>query len=199
VLRDALSHLPPIYSCDAVRQIERRYLATATPSLMERAGAAASAEALRMMRGCRGRVLVAAGPGNNGGDAFVVARHHTTPVRRDGGLCRRPEALTADPAPPSAWKGARGEIIRDIPDQSYSLVIDGLFGIGLQRPVTGQYADWIERINQFRCPVLALTSPRPGLGHRLHARQCRARHPHRHFHRLEARLLTLDGPDCCGT
>ncbi len=202
MLRDALSHLPPIYSCDAVRQIERRYLANATPSLMERAGAAASAEALRMMRGCRGRVLVAAGPGNNGGDAFVVARHlYNTGYDVMVAFAGDPKRLTADAgAAYAAWKGARGEIIRDIPDQSYSLVIDGLFGIGLQRPVTGQYADWIERINQFRCPVLALDIP-SGLDSDtgcMLGNAVRATHTAT-FIALKPGLLTLDGPDCCGT
>lgn len=202
VLRDALSHLPPIYSCDTVRQIERRYLANATPSLMERAGAAAAAEALRLMQGCRGRVLVAAGPGNNGGDAFVVARHlYNTGYDVTVAFAGDPKRLTADAGTAyAAWKSAKGETVADIPPQDFSLVIDGLFGIGLQRPVSGLYADWIERINQFDCPILALDIP-SGLDSdtgRILGNAVRATHT-ASFIALKPGLLTLDGPDCCGT
>src|SRR3954466_11076751 len=66
----------PVYRTSEVRQIEAAALATRpSPPLMERAGLAA-AEIARDVCGDRGRaVLVIAGPGNNGGDAFVVARH----------------------------------------------------------------------------------------------------------------------------
>ena len=66
----------PVYRNAGLREIEAAALAAhPAPSLMERAGRAA-AEIARKVSADRGRgVLVIAGPGNNGGDAFVVARH----------------------------------------------------------------------------------------------------------------------------
>ncbi|HEV7821723.1 MAG TPA: NAD(P)H-hydrate epimerase, partial [Burkholderiales bacterium] len=66
----------PVCRTAEVRQIEAAALAThPVPPLMERAGLAA-AEIARAVCADRGRgILVVAGPGNNGGDAFVVARH----------------------------------------------------------------------------------------------------------------------------
>ena len=68
------THNAPIYLTADVRAIETA-AASSSPPLMERAGLAA-ADVAREVAGGNGRpVLVLAGPGNNGGDAFVLARH----------------------------------------------------------------------------------------------------------------------------
>lgn len=202
MLRDLLSNLPPIYGCDAVRQIERRFVPNAIPTLMERAGAAAAAEVLRTLQGKRGKVLIAAGPGNNGGDAFVVARH----LRQTGydvtlAFAGDPARLAADAHSAwSAWVSAGGDMVAEIPSIPFDLAVDGLFGIGLQRPITGLYADWIECLNQMTCPVLALDIP-SGLDSdtgRVLGRAVRATHTAT-FIALKPGMLTLDGPDHCGT
>ena len=64
----------PLYLTSGIRELETRALANlAGPGLMERAGLAA-AEIARAITATGGRILIVAGPGNNGGDAFVVAR-----------------------------------------------------------------------------------------------------------------------------
>jgi NAD(P)H-hydrate repair Nnr-like enzyme with NAD(P)H-hydrate epimerase domain len=59
--------------CAELRELETRY-ADARPPLMERAGKAAAELALRLLGTRQARVLICAGPGNNGGDARVMAR-----------------------------------------------------------------------------------------------------------------------------
>ena len=87
----------------------------------------------------------------------------------------------------------------DIPQQSFALAIDGLFGIGLARPLAGRYAQIIDTINALACPVLALDVP-SGLdadtgrvmGVAVKATRTAT------FIALKPGLLTLDGPDHCG-
>jgi hypothetical protein len=78
-------------------------------------------------------------------------------------------------------------------------VVDALFGIGLQRPLDGRYADWIATLNAQPCPRLALDIP-SGLdadtGRRLGP--CFAASHTVSFIALKPGLLTLDGPDQCG-
>ena len=129
-------------------------------SLMERAGGAAARMA-QTLCAPNVTVLVCAGPGNNGGDAFVLARELHRRGRKV--VVHFPGAAAA--LPTDARVAHRrcldaGVAIRDtIPSGAYGLVVDGLFGIGLTRPISGKYAELIACINAFQGPVLALDVP----------------------------------------
>ncbi|HKU45950.1 MAG TPA: NAD(P)H-hydrate dehydratase [Burkholderiales bacterium] len=145
--------------------------------LMERAGAAA-AELAATLAGDKAKdVLVLAGPGNNGGDARIVAR-----------LLKERFFRVEVVSQPGA-----------IPQRPWGLVVDGLFGIGLARELAGDYAALADYANRQRCPVLALDIP-SGLhsdSGRVLGRAVRATHTIT-FIALKPGLLTLDGPDYCG-
>lgn len=156
----------PLYPTDALRAIERAALAAVPEgTLMERAGAAAADATLRLLGSvARRRILVLAGPGNNGGDALVVARL----LARHGATIS--VALLADESrqPADARRAldaCRVAGVRFVPfsdaagSSDWALVIDGLFGIGLQRPLGGAAADMVQAVNALRCPVLALDVP----------------------------------------
>src|SRR3990172_4104026 len=127
----------PIYPTAAIRRIEQA-AAAVTPTLMERAGAAAADLAAALLPDTGRDVLVLAGPGNNGGDARVAAR-----ILQE-----------------KFFRVSLADKTQDIPkDVHWSLVVDGLFGIGLARPLEGDYAKLVDYANAQNCPVLALDIP----------------------------------------
>lgn len=189
-----------ILLCAALRAVEARCGREAQPPLMERAGRAAATTALAMLAQ-DGVPLVVAGPGNNGGDAFVVAR-----LLREAG--RNPLVVfagSADQLPAdarralTAWQAAGGTTVESIPPQAFVLVVDGLFGIGTTRPLAGRHAELVAQINALRCPVLALDVPSgldadSGCVMGVAVRATRTAT----FIALKPGLLTGDGPDHCG-
>jgi len=166
----------PLLRAEELRTLETRY-ASVVPPLMERAGRAAAEFARRLLGGARARVLVFAGPGNNGGDARVLAR------------------LLGQEGISVIVVGPHGKV----PGGNYGLVVDGLFGIGLTRPVSGAYAELVARINAFAGPVLALDVPSglDGDSGRVLGAAVRATHT-LSFIGSKPGLYTLDGPDHCG-
>lgn len=167
----------PIYLTQEIRRIEA---AAKDVPLMERAGAAAAELAARLCAETAKDVLVLAGPGNNGGDAKIVAERLRQQFFRVT-LAGAAEAATLPM------------------EKNWGLIVDGLFGIGLARPVEGDFARLVDYVNAQRCPVLALDIP-SGLASdtgRILGRAVRATHTIT-FIALKPGLLTLDGPDYCG-
>ena len=125
--------------------------------LMENAGrAVADRVAKNFPTGTR--VVVVAGPGNNGGDGYVAARllaerGHDVRVLRVG------EAGKGDAA--QAARRWTGPTVKASPDAlaGAGLIIDALFGAGLDRPVTGLAAEMIEAMNGAGAPVMAVDLP----------------------------------------
>jgi ADP-dependent NAD(P)H-hydrate dehydratase / NAD(P)H-hydrate epimerase len=192
-------HLNAILRVAELRIVEAR--ASDAP-LMERAGLAAAEVARTMLAAHSARVLVLAGPGNNGGDAFVLARclkswfFDVTVAFCGDAATLGPDAAAAH----QAWHDAQGSTVREWPDGDFGLIVDGLFGIGLTRAIDGKAAQWIARANASSLPVLALDIPSG-----LDADTGVARSPAVRasatatFIALKPGLLTGDGPDYCGT
>ena len=190
--------LPPVYRVAELRTVEARH---AGLPLMERAGAAATDVARAMVSGRGGPIVVLAGPGNNGGDGFVVARllrdgfFEVHVVSRD-----KPERLPADAgAAYRAYVAAGGTTVADPPSARPALIVDALFGIGLSRPLPPEAASLVTWANAGGAPILALDIPTG-----LHADTGIATAPAIRatatatFIALKPGLLTAEGPDFCG-
>lgn len=150
----------PILDTRALRDVEARGAALAAPeSLMDRAGLSTARHAAAMAPDTGAPILVVAGPGNNGGDAWVAAAalrdgFHRVIVHDAAGTSpRAPEARSAA----ARFLAAGGRTVPDWPsDIAPGLVVDGLFGIGLSRDLEGAHAALVERINALPCPVLSI-------------------------------------------
>ncbi len=172
---------------EQIRLVERGALADGLP-LMQRAGAAAAAFVMQHT-GPGARILVLAGPGNNGGDALVTARllrthgylvHVVLPAdpnqfprdaaeayaqwRATGGVeVKALPGFVSAGLPDSPREGSQDFPREGLPDFARAglpdLVIDGLFGIGLSRPLGDHWQAIVDTVNGFGCPILALDIP----------------------------------------
>jgi hydroxyethylthiazole kinase-like uncharacterized protein yjeF len=128
-------------------------------TLMERAGAAV-ADAVAGRHPVGSRVVVLAGPGNNGGDGFVAARllaqrGFNVDLMLAGEVAR----LKGDAAAAAAkWKGP---VAPPQPDgfANARVIVDALFGAGLDRPAEGHARAMIEAMNAQAAPILAIDLP----------------------------------------
>ncbi|WP_202913173.1 NAD(P)H-hydrate dehydratase [Acuticoccus sediminis] len=140
--------------------IDRAAVAEGIPfeTLMERAGGAVADVVIRQAP-VGAPILVLAGPGNNGGDAFVAARHlleagHPVSLLDLSGGQGTGAAAEARAAYTGPEVGAEDEFL----DRA-EVIVDGLFGGGLARDVTGVFADVIARLNRRHREVVAIDMP----------------------------------------
>ncbi|AWB19888.1 NAD(P)H-hydrate dehydratase [Methylobacterium currus] len=153
-----------LLTTDEMRRADAAAIQAGTPglTLMRRAGAAV-AERARALAGDGkglGKILVLCGPGNNGGDGFVAAtRLAEAGVAVEVALLGTVAALTGDAAAAaSEWKGPVADAAAAEP-AGFALVIDALFGAGLSRPLEGDAAALVGRVNGAGVPVLAVDVP----------------------------------------
>lgn len=161
--RDPLEILLP----DQMSEADRLTIEGGIPGydLMEKAGEAVARAAQDLLEeqtgsSASGMVCILCGPGNNGGDGLVAARL----LEEEGwsaivgcsvevDMLRGDARLAADD-----W----GEEIYPLSSglwQDADLVIDALFGAGLDRPVTGELSELVDKLNESSLPVLSVDLP----------------------------------------
>jgi len=129
-------------------------------TLMENAGRGVAREAQALLLSRGGRVTVLCGPGNNGGDGFVAARH-----LRDAGLdvhvalLGSVAALKGDAAAMAGRWGSEVAPLTPAAIDGADAVVDAIFGAGLARPIEGIAAEVIAVLNASQLPVLAVDVP----------------------------------------
>lgn len=194
-----------LYTAAEVRGIDYaaiHELGIAGYELMCRAGRAVVDVACESFPGA-GNWLIMCGPGNNGGDGYVVAR-----LAVEAGinvtLCSLADTrqLKGDAAQAcSDWQAAGGEVFSWplAENDSYDLALDALLGTGIDRTVGGEFRNAINWLNQLDCPKLAIDIP-SGLNADTGNRMGCAVQAHNTvtFVGRKRGMYTADGPDCCG-
>jgi ADP-dependent NAD(P)H-hydrate dehydratase / NAD(P)H-hydrate epimerase len=199
------AYLPhALYRATQVRELDRCAIQDhGIPGqlLMERAGAAAWRLACEQWPKLHD-VTVLCGIGNNGGDGYVLARL----ALEDGSSVRvlqlgDPERICGDALTMRQRYQAVGGIIlpfQRLPEHT-DLLVDALFGTGLERAISGDWAAAIEAMNWHPAPILAIDIPSG-----LHADSGRILGVAAQaqltmtFIGLKPGLFTGHGPDCCG-
>ncbi len=153
-----------LYDVGALRLLEARGIALCDGdgfALMGRAGEAAWRCVLAHWPQAR-RIVVACGPGNNGGDGYVLARHAQV-SGRDAHVLRLPGHVPATPLAKRAcdeYLASGGSIVDSLDALAdVDLIVDALFGIGLSRAPDAATSALIDAINAQSAPVLALDVP----------------------------------------
>ncbi len=199
---DRLPHA--LYRAAQVRELDRiaiQEYGIPGATLMERAGAAAFA-LIRERWPDAEALTVLCGIGNNGGDGYVVAR-----LAREAGMevtllqLGDPARLAGD-ALAAARRfgdaGGRVEGYQGLP-RGPGVIVDAVFGTGLEREVAGRWRDALEAVNRSRAPVLAIDIPSglhsdtgQVLGVAVRADATIS------FIGLKQGMFTGQGPACCG-
>ena len=194
-----------LYTAEQVRGIDYaaiNEIGIAGYTLMCRAGKAVVDEAHNHFPFAR-HWLIMCGPGNNGGDGYVVARlADKAGVRVTVCSLVDPEQLKGDAAQAHAdWQAAGGEIcewpLAD--DAPFDLALDALLGTGIDREVGGNFRQAIAYLNQLDCPKIAIDIP-SGLNADTGAVMgCAVRANNTvTFVGRKRGMYTADGPDYCG-
>ncbi len=171
----------PVVTRADMRRLDAFTIAEGTPAieLMERAGRSITGYLLGHCDELTGSeeneertysLLVLTGPGNNGGDGFVVAR-----LVAEQGWRATVAVCGSAPAPGTEsglnmerWIEARGVVIdatscltllRDGSADDTDIILDCLFGTGLDRPLEGRYAELITMVNASGLPVVSVDMP----------------------------------------
>lgn len=167
----ARTQFTELYRREQIRSIEseaKQQLATGT--LMRAAGKAAAELALELLGAKKGKVLILAGVGDNGGDALETAHllckdevdvHILLLGNTASYSVEANQSLQQAHASKAKWISI--EDCKKCGIDAWDLIIDGLFGIGLNRPIEGDTAELIEYLNRQNSrqsiPTLALDIP----------------------------------------
>ncbi|WP_432723612.1 NAD(P)H-hydrate dehydratase [Jeongeupia wiesaeckerbachi] len=147
--------MTPLYLSATLRRLEADY-AQHVPPLITLAGKAIADWLLARYRGCRFGLLI--GPGNNGSDVLACAEH----LREAGQDLRcfvplQRSAGSPNDAAPIAIPGLQ------IPDiagfKECDVIVDGLFGLGLNRTLDLNAVGWLKDVDRLGKPIIAIDVP----------------------------------------
>ncbi|WDE96980.1 NAD(P)H-hydrate dehydratase [Lentisphaera profundi] len=159
-----------IVSSHTMRTIDQQTIKNGKASsliLMERAGEKCANEidlyCASLAQHHLKRIIILCGPGNNGGDGFVIARHLRNSYSVKILCTHTQEKLSRDALIMSQSQidicnfDYQSSLIKDLHEGD--IIIDCLFGTGLNRPLSARIAELVNDINSSTVPVISIDSP----------------------------------------
>lgn len=169
MLQDLLQNEPGlltswvVVSAEQMRQVEGRMFAAGMPiaALMEKVAGSIARQIMSLYPKSRcDRAGIVAGPGHNGGDAFVVARELFL-QGYDVSIYAPFDRLKELTAAHGKYAIALGipcyDRVESLADRQF--LIDGLFGFGLTREITGEIARSVDWLNESHKPIISIDLP----------------------------------------
>lgn len=128
--------------------------------LMERA-ALRVAKQVEKVNANKGRILIVVEGGNNGGDGLAVARillgrGYAVDIYYIGGIKKTTEAFRLQM---NIMENMSAVFSEGIPDRDYSVIVDGIFGVGLSRKIEGIHKETINTLNSMEGIKIAIDMP----------------------------------------
>lgn len=133
--------------------------------LMEQAAIAAAEEIIKLFPNKNKKILILSGKGNNGGDAMAVARllyqrgYSVSTYIVSNRVFTRADFSESAGIQYDILQNMNLPIVPNLPSDSYDIIVDGIFGVGLNREISGSTASIIEQINQYHGCKIALDIP----------------------------------------
>ncbi|MDV6317287.1 NAD(P)H-hydrate dehydratase [Idiomarina sp. HP20-50] len=158
-----------LYRVEQLQQGEQKAAESCAMTMMQLMSAAGKAvfNQLKTHFPAPARIAVCCGEGNNGGDGYIVAR-----LAQEAGYQVQVFALKPNADLPqssdsdahkarNAWReqGGSEKALLDCSPEQFDLVVDALFGVGLNRALEGDPVSWVQRVNASTTPVLSIDVP----------------------------------------
>ncbi|MBR9917524.1 NAD(P)H-hydrate dehydratase [bacterium] len=151
----------PVHSASTLKEIDQFTIEKeiSAEDLMERAGVQFTQQLLQDFE--FSSAIIICGPGNNGGDGFVIARALSDLgksvvcyLSKDSGSPEFNHHLKLIP------DNVKLKKVEEFGDESEAdVLIDAVFGYGLNRPVEGKYAQLVQKVNRFQNPIISVDIP----------------------------------------
>lgn len=190
----------PILDTLALRILEKNAIGSHPPGyLMQQAGLALAKLSLAVAPHAHAFWIVC-GRGNNGGDGLEAAIHlHHWGKKIHVSMPLGEKPLPADAELALARARQAGLVIHSDPPDHWNACIDALLGIGMSNAPTGNYANWIDRINSRSCEVISADIPSGLMADTGDAPGAYVAATHTlTMMSLKPGLLTYQGRDACG-
>ena len=165
MLKESMDHKLFLLTAEQMRQVDARAIERLGGGygLMQQAGKRVCAEVMRLMEAVKfpPKILILCGNGNNGGDGFVAANcflEEDIPVQ----VCLLGEMSTMRETAEQAYDELPKTCLiapEEIQWSDYTIIVDALFGIGLDRDIEGLYRDVIQQANQANALRIAVDIP----------------------------------------